>query len=120
MYNDEEPGPLGVILLGQLRPFIRLRSAENNFNKNKPKFSIQVEIKGRSLGIPKNLVCRRERNLTVVNPLRVKVTKLDYTFPTFTRRDAFPSAFDRNSTDDDHDTDIIHASCFTSSDKVAL
>jgi hypothetical protein len=29
-----------VILLGQLRPFIRLRSAENNFNKNKPEFSI--------------------------------------------------------------------------------
>ena len=79
MYNDEEPGPLGVILLGQLRPFIRLRSAENNFNKNKPKFSIQVEIKGRSLGIPKNLVCRRERNLTVVNPLHVKVTESDLT-----------------------------------------
>jgi hypothetical protein len=119
MYNDEEPGPLGVILLGQLGPFVRLRSAENNFNKNKPEFSLQLEIEDRSLGILKNLICRRERNLTVVNPLRVKVTESDLTSPTFTPGDAFPAAFDGTSTDDDHDGDIIDASCFTS-DKVAI
>jgi hypothetical protein len=49
--NNKEPGPLGIILVGQLGPFIRLRSAENNFNKNKPEFSIHLEVEERSLGI---------------------------------------------------------------------
>jgi hypothetical protein len=101
LYNDEEPGPLGVILLGQLGPFIRLRSAENNFNKNKPEFSLQLEVEERSLDILKNLIRRRETNLTVTNPLRVKVTESDITSPSFTPGDAFPDTFDGTSTDDD-------------------
>jgi hypothetical protein len=42
LYSDKEPGPLGIILLGQLGSFIQLRNAENNFNKNKPEFSLQL------------------------------------------------------------------------------
>jgi hypothetical protein len=64
--NDEEPSPLGVILLGKLGPFIMLRSAENNFSKNKTEFSLQLEIEERSLDILKNLIRRREKNLTVL------------------------------------------------------
>jgi hypothetical protein len=120
LYSDEEPGPLGVILLGQLGPFIRLRSAENHFNKNKPEFSLQLEIDQRSLGILNNLICRRERNLNVTNPLRVKVTESDITSSSFTPGDPFPATFDGTSTDDDQDGDIIDASCFTAGDKVAI
>jgi hypothetical protein len=120
LYNDEGPGPLGVILLGQLGPFVRLRSAENSFNKNKPEFSVQLEVEDRSLGILKNLIRRRERNLTVANPLRVKVTESDLTSHSFTPGDAFPATFDGTSTDDDQDGDVIDASCFTAGDKVAI
>ena len=120
LYGDEEPGPLGLILLGQLGPFIKLRSAENNFNKNKPEFSLQLEVDERSLGILRNLIRRRERTLTVANPLRVKVTESDLNSPSFTPGDAFPATFDGTSTDDDQDGDIIDASCFTAGDKVAV
>jgi hypothetical protein len=120
IYNDNEPGPLGIILLGQLGPFVRLTNAENNFNKNKPEFSIQLEIEDRSLGILKNLIRRRERSLTVTSPLRVKVTESDVVFPSFTPGDAFPVTFDGTSTDDDQDGDTIDASCFTAGDKVAI
>jgi hypothetical protein len=111
---------LGVILLGQLGPFIRLRSAENNFNKNKPEFSLQLEVEKRSLDILKNLIRRRETNLTVTNPLRVKVTESDITSASFTPGDAFPDTFDGTSTDDDQDGENIDASCFTAGDKVAI
>ena len=94
LYSDEEPGPLGVILLGQLGPFIKLRSAENHFNENKPEFSLQLEIDERSLGILNNLICRRQRNLNVTNPLRVKVTESDITSSSFTPGDPFPATFD--------------------------
>ena len=93
--------------------FIRLRSAENNFNKNKPEFSLQLEVGERSLDILKNLIHQRERNLTVTNPLRIKATESDLTFPSFTPGDAFPATFDGTSTDDDQDGDIIDASRFT-------
>jgi hypothetical protein len=120
MDNDEEPGPLGVILLGQLRPFVKFRSAENNFNKNKPEFSIQLEIEDRSLGILKNLIRRRERSLTVISPLCLKVTESDMVSLSFTPGDPFPTAFDGTSTDDDRDGDSINASYFTADDKVAV
>jgi hypothetical protein len=119
-YNEEEPGPLGVILLGQLGPFVRLRSAENNFNKDKPEFSLQLEVEERPLDILKDLVRQRERNLTVANPLRVKVTESDLTSTSFTPGDAFPAAFDRTTTDDDQDGDNIDASRFTAGDRVAI
>jgi hypothetical protein len=112
LHNNEEPGPLWVILLGQLAPFIRLRSAENNFNKNKPEFSLHLEVKERSLGILKDLIRRRERNLTVANPLRVKVTESDLISPSFTPGDVFPATFDGTSIDNDQDGDNIEASCF--------
>jgi hypothetical protein len=118
--DDKEPGPLGVILLGQLGPFIRLRTAENNFNKNKLEFSIQLEVEERSLCILKNLIRRRDSDLTITNPLRVKVTESDLASPSFTPRDAFPATFDGTSTDDDQDGDIIDASYFTAGDKVAV
>jgi hypothetical protein len=120
LYNDEEPGTLGVILLGQLGPFMRLRSTENNFNKNKPEFSLQLEVEERSLGILKNLIHRRERNLIVANPLHIKVAESDLACPSFTPGDVFPATFDRTSTDDDQDGDIIDASCFTAGNKVAI
>ena len=120
LYSDEEPGPLGVILLGQLGPFIRLRSAENNFNKNKPEFSLQLEIGEQSLGILKDLIRRRDRNLTVVNPIRIKVAESDITFPSFKPGDPFPATFDGSSTDDNQDGDTIEASCFTPGNKVAI
>jgi hypothetical protein len=120
LYDDDKPGPLGIILLGQLRPFIRLRSAENNFNKNKPEFSLQLEVEERSLGILKNLIRRRDRNLTVLNPLRAKATESDLTSPSFTPGDPFPATFDGTSTDDDQDGDIVDASCFNAGDKVAI
>jgi hypothetical protein len=120
LYSDEEPGPLGVILVGQLGPFVRLRSAENNFNKNKPEFSLQLEIDDRSLSILKKLIRRRVTDLTVTNPLRVKVTESDITFPSFTPGDPFPATFDGTSTDDDQDGDTIDASCFATGDKVAI
>jgi hypothetical protein len=120
LYNDEEPGPLGVILLGKLGPFIRLRSAENNFNKDKLEFSLQLEVEERSLEILKDLIRRRERNLTVANPLRVKVAESDLTSSSFTPGDLFPATFDGTTTDDDQDGDNIDASHFTAGDKVAI
>lgn len=120
MYSDEELGPLGVILLGQLGPFVRLRSAENNFNKNKPEFSLQLEIGDRPLGILKDLIRLRDRSLTVVNPIRIKVAESDIALPSFKPGDPFPATFDGTSTDDDQDGDTIDACCFTPGDKVAI
>ena len=120
LYDSEEPGPLGVIFLGQLGPFVRLRSAENNFNRNKPEFSLQLEVEEQSLNILKRLIRRREENLTVTNPLRIKVTESDIVSSSFTPGDPFPDTFDGTSTDDDNDGDIIDASCFTAGDKVAI
>jgi hypothetical protein len=120
LYNDDEPGPLGIILLGQLGPFVRLLHAENNFNKSKPEFSVQLEIEDKSLSVLKNLVRRRERTLTVTSPLRVKVAESDVVSPSFTPGDAFPATFDGTSTDDDQDGDIIDPSCFAAGDKVAI
>ncbi|RFU24935.1 hypothetical protein B7463_g11397, partial [Scytalidium lignicola] len=102
LYNDEESGLLEVILLEQAR------------------VSIQLEIEGRTLGILKNLIRLQGESLTVVNPLHVKVAESDYTSSNFTRGDASPDVFDGTSTDDDHDDDIIDASCFTGGDKVAI
>ncbi|KFY96818.1 hypothetical protein V500_02300 [Pseudogymnoascus sp. VKM F-4518 (FW-2643)] len=65
LYNIEELGPLGIILLGQLGRFTTLKSAENNFNKDKPEFSLQLQVEERSLEILKVLIRRRDRNLTV-------------------------------------------------------
>jgi hypothetical protein len=103
LYDIEELGPLGIILLGQLGRFTTLKSAENNFNKDKPEFSLQLQVEERSLEILKVLIRRRDRNLTVTNPLRVKVAELDITSPSFTPGDPFPAAFDGTTTDDDQD-----------------
>lgn len=120
LYTDDEPGPLGIILLGQLGPFVRLAHAENNFNKTKPEFSVQLEIEDGSLLILKNFIRQREKTLTVTSPLRVKVAESDVDFPSFTPGCAFPGTFDGTSTDDDQDGDTIDASCFTTGDKVAI
>lgn len=69
LYTDDGPGPLSIILLGQLRPFVGLSHAENNFNKSKPEFSVQLEIEDKSLCIRNNLVRRRESTLTVAPSL---------------------------------------------------
>ncbi|PVH67285.1 hypothetical protein DL98DRAFT_600730 [Cadophora sp. DSE1049] len=107
LYHDEDPGPLGIILLGQLGQFTTLKSARNNFNKDKPEFSLQLQVEERPLEILKDLVRRRDRNLTVTNPLRVKVAEADITSPSFTPGDPFPAAFDGTTTDDDQDGDEI-------------
>ena len=66
------------------------------------------------------MIRRRDRNLTVTNPLRVKVAESDVTLPSFTPGDPFPAAFDGKTTDDDQDGDNIDASRFTAGDKVAV
>ena len=74
----------------------------------------------RALEILKGLIRRRDRNLTVTNPLRVKVAEADITSPSFTPGDPFPAAFDGTTTDDDQDGDDVDASRFTTGDKVAV
>ncbi|KAH9204156.1 hypothetical protein DL95DRAFT_418466 [Leptodontidium sp. 2 PMI_412] len=120
LYHDEERGPLGIILLGQLGQFTTLKNAQNNFNKNRPEFSLQLQAEDRVLEILKGLVRRRDRNLTVANPLRVKVAEADITSPSFTPGDPFPAAFDGTTTDDDQDGDNVDASRFIAGDKVAV
>jgi hypothetical protein len=111
---------LGIILLGQLGQFTTLKSAVNNLNPDKPEFSLQLQVEERSLEILKVLICRRDRNLTVTNPLRLKVAKSDITSPSFTPGDPFPAAFDGTTSDDDQDGDDIDTSRFATSDKVAV
>ncbi|KAF8849526.1 hypothetical protein BDZ45DRAFT_809912 [Acephala macrosclerotiorum] len=120
IYDDEEPAPLGIILLGQLGQFTTLKSAVNNFNPDKPEFSLQLQVDERSLEVLKVLIRQRDRNLTVTNPLRLKVAESDITSPSFTPGDPFPSTFDGTTTDDDQDGDDIDASRFTAGDKVAV
>ncbi|KAG4427813.1 hypothetical protein IFR05_016702 [Cadophora sp. M221] len=120
LYHDEEPGPLGIILLGQLGQFTTLKSAQNNFNKDKPEFSLQLQVEERAIKILKVLVRRRDRNLTVTNSLRIKVAEADVTSSSFTPGDPFPTAFDGTTTNDDQDGDDIDASRFTAGDKVAV
>jgi hypothetical protein len=111
---------LGIILLGQLGQFITLKSAKNNFNKDKPEFSLQLQVEERSLEILKVLICQRDRNLTVTTPLCVKVAESDVTLPPFTPGDPFPAAFNGTTTDNDQDSNSIDASRFTAGDKVAV
>ncbi|KFZ23463.1 hypothetical protein V502_02054, partial [Pseudogymnoascus sp. VKM F-4520 (FW-2644)] len=87
---------------------------------DKPEFSLQLQVEERSLEILKVLIRRRDRNLTVTNPLRVKVAEPDIASPSFTPGDPFPAAFDGTTTDDDQDGDDIDASRFTAGDKVAF
>jgi hypothetical protein len=101
IYDDEEFGPLGIILLGQLGQFPKLKSAKNNFNQNKPKFSLQLQVEEPSLEVLKALIRRRDRNLTVTNPLCIKVAESDITLSSFASGDPFPAAFDGKATDDD-------------------
>lgn len=73
-----------------------------------------------SLDVLKVLIRRRDRNLTVANPLRIKVAELDVTLPSFTPGDPFPAAFDGRTIDDDQDGDNIDAARFTAGDRVAV
>jgi hypothetical protein len=120
IYDDEELGPLGIILLGQLGQFPKLNSAENNFNKDKPEFSLQLQVEERSLEVLKVLIRRQDRHLTVTNPLRVKVAESDITLSSFAPGDPFPAAFDGKATDDDQDGDSIDVSRFAAGDKVVV
>ena len=120
LYHDEEPGPLGIILLGQLGQFTTLKSAQNNFDKNKPEFSLQLQVEEKALEILKVFIRQRNKNITITNPLRVKVAEADITSPSFTPGDPFPAAFDGTTTDDDQDGDDVDASRFTTGDKVAV
>lgn len=120
LYDDEEPGPLGIILLGQLGQFTRLKSAENNFNQYNPEFSLQLQVDEQSLEILKLFIRRRGSDLTVTNPLRIKVAESDVTLPSFTPGDPFPATFDGKTTDDDNDGDHIDASRFIKGDRVAV
>ena len=120
LYDDEDFGPLGIILLGQLGQFSALKRAVNNFNPEKPEFSLQLQVEEKSLEILKILIRRRDKKLTVTNPLRIKVAESDITSPSFSPGDPFPAAFDGTTTDDDHDGDDIDASRFAAGDKVAV
>jgi hypothetical protein len=120
IYDNDDVRPLGIILLGQLGQFTKLKSAENNFNPDKPEFSLQLQVEEASLDILKVLIRRRDTNLTIVNPLRLKVAKSDITSSSFAPGNPFPEAFDRTTTDDDQDGDTIDASRFATGDKVAV
>jgi hypothetical protein len=120
IYDNEAPGPLGIILLGQLGQFITLKSAANNFNPDKPEFSLQLQVDESSLDVLKVLIRWRDRNLTVTNPLRLKVAESDITSSSFTPGDPFPAAFDGTTTDDDQDGDDMDVSRFAKGDKVAV
>ena len=85
----------------RLGQFITLKSAINNFNPDKLKFSLQLQVDKRSLEVLKVLIRRQERNLTITNPLRLKVAESDITSPSFTPGDPFPATFDGKTTDDD-------------------
>jgi hypothetical protein len=85
-----------------------------------PKFSLQLQLEERSLSVLKDLIRQRDENLTVPNPIQIRVNESDITSPTFTPGDPFPATFDGTSTDDDEDGDIIDASAFTTGDKVAV
>lgn len=73
-----------------------------------------------SLEILRVLIRWRDRNLTVTNPLRVKVAESDITLPSFTPREPFPAAFDDITTDDDYNGNDINASRFAAGDKVTV
>lgn len=120
LYSDEEPGPLGIILIGQVGQFTTLKSAVNNFNPDKPEFSLLLQVEDSSLEMLKALIRRRDRNLIVINPLRLKIAESDITLPSFTPGDPFPATFDGTTTDDEQDGDYIDASRFTTGDKVAV
>ena len=90
LYDNKELGPLGIILLGQLGQFTTLKSVINNFNPDKPEFSLLLQVEEGSLKILKVLIRRRDRHLTITNPLRVKVAESDITSLSFTPRDLFP------------------------------
>jgi hypothetical protein len=51
IYDDEELGHLGIILLRPLGQFTTLKSAVNNFNPDKPEFSLQLQVDERSRGL---------------------------------------------------------------------
>ena len=120
VYDDEVLGPLGIILLSRLGQFPTLKCAENHFNKDKPEFSFQLQVEEQSLEVLKVLIRRRDRNLTVTNPLRVKVAESDITLPSFSPGEPFPTAYDGGTTDDDQDGDSIEAFRFAVGDKVAV
>ncbi|RDL37296.1 uncharacterized protein BP5553_04729 [Venustampulla echinocandica] len=92
--------------------------AEDNPISIIDRFFLQVEE--RSLEILKVIIRRRDRNLTVTNPLRIKEAELDITFPSFTPREPFPATFDGTTTNNDQDGDNIDVSRFTAGDKVAV
>jgi hypothetical protein len=77
-------------------------------------------VDDRSLEVLKALIRRRDRNLTITNPLRVKVAESDIASTSFTPRDPFPATFDGTTTDDDQDGNDIDASRFAAGDKVAV
>ncbi|KAH8798606.1 hypothetical protein F5884DRAFT_813166 [Xylogone sp. PMI_703] len=112
-------GPLGIILVGQLGPFVKLRKAENNFDRDKPEFSLQLEVGDHSLLMLRDLIRRRDKNFTVINPLRIKVSEVDI-MPHCVPSEPFLFAYDGTSTDDDYDGDHLDASRFMSGDKVAV
>ena len=120
LYDDEELSPLGIILPGQLGQFTTLKSAVNNFNPDKPEFSLQLQVDERSLEVLEVLIRRRDGKLTVTNPLRFKVAESDIASPSFTPGDPFPAAYDGTTTDDDQDGGDIDASRFTAGDMVAV
>ncbi|KAH8798655.1 hypothetical protein F5884DRAFT_813435 [Xylogone sp. PMI_703] len=117
--NTGKGGPLGIILVGQLGPFVKLRKAENNFDRDKPEFSLQLEVEDHSLLMLRDLIRRRDKNFTVINPLRIKVSEVDI-MPHCVPGEPFLFAYDGTSTDDDYDGDHLDASRFMSGDKVAV
>jgi hypothetical protein len=120
-YSDEHPHiKFGVILLGELGPFLNLRAAENRFSPDKPEFSVQLLVQEPILDVLRRLLSLRGEEYTLNNPLRIKVPESELLSNSFNHGDPFPDGFDGTSTTDQDDGPSLAASAFSVGDKVAI
>lgn len=120
-YNDEHPHiKFGMILVGELGPFVNLIVAKNHFSPEKPEFSVQLLVEDPTLEVLKDLLNRRGEGYPINNPLRIKIPESELLSNSFNTGDAFPYAFDGTTTTDAEDGPTLPASAFTAGDKVAV
>lgn len=120
-YSDKNPHlKFGMILLGELGPFLNLQAAKNHFTPEKPEFSIQLIVEDPTLDVLKDLLSRRGEGYLINNPLKVKVPESQLLSDSFESGDPFPDGFDGTSTTDSDDGSTLSASAFGTGDKVAV
>jgi hypothetical protein len=120
-YNDENlHTKFGMILVGELGPFLTLNTADNHFSPEKPEFSIQLAVEDATLDVLKGLLARCGEGYAVKNPLRIKMPESELLSDSFNNGDPFPDGFDGTSTTDNDDGPALAASAFAAGDKVAV